>query len=99
MIATSKGYIIISEILIQNHANINHKNLDGNTAVHFAARNGHCDIIDLLCRNGAIINVVCEEGQTPLFVAASNGHLKALKYLLTVKSFVDFAVSICLNCK
>jgi ankyrin repeat protein len=54
MIAASKGYIIISEILIQNHANINHKNLDGNTAVHFGARNGHCDIIDLLCRNGAI---------------------------------------------
>ena len=90
MIAASKGYILISEILIQNHAHINHKNLDWNTAVHFAARNGHCDIIDLLCRNGAIINVVCEEGKTPLFVAASNGHLKALTYLLTVKSFVDF---------
>lgn len=90
MIAASKGYILISEILIQNHADINHKNIDGNTTVHFAARNGHCDMIDLLCRNGAIMNVVCEEGQTPLFVAASNGHLKALKYLLTVESFVDF---------
>lgn len=90
MIAASKGYILISEILIHNHAHINHKNLDGNTAVHFAAQNGHCDLINLLRRNGAIINVVCEEGQTPLFVAASNGHLKALKYLLTVESFVDF---------
>ena len=90
MIAASKGYILISEILIHNHAHINHKNLDGNTAVHFAAQNGHCDLINLLRRNGAIINVVCAEGQTPLFVAASNGHLKALKYLLTVESFVDF---------
>jgi ankyrin repeat protein len=90
MIAASKGYMLISEILIQHHAHINHTNLDGYTAVHFAARKGHCDIIDLLCRNGAIINVVCEEGQTPLFVAARNGHLKALNYLLTVESVVDF---------
>ncbi|KAH7396177.1 ankyrin repeat-containing domain protein [Pyrenochaeta sp. MPI-SDFR-AT-0127] len=59
-----------------------------NSALHYAAANGHTDIIKLLFSTNAekpapaLINAVNEAGNTPLHWAALNGHLESVKLLM-----------------
>jgi hypothetical protein len=66
-----------------------------NTAVHYAAGNGHLDILKLILPSGsesssnntaiysALINAVNDSGNTALHWAALNGHLECVKYLVS----------------
>lgn len=68
----------IAEILIQNGANRNAANGNGNTPLHIAAAErevfpGHLRLIDMLLRNGADVNAVNIDGVTPLSVAITTG--------------------------
>ncbi|CAN9247851.1 unnamed protein product [Alternaria alternata] len=59
-----------------------------NSALHYAAANGHNDVIKLLFSTGAekpeptFLNAVNEAGNTPLHWAALNGHLESVKLLI-----------------
>ena len=48
--ASEKGYIKIVEMVLENGADVNAKNGDGDTAVMLASKNGHNDIVKLLQR-------------------------------------------------
>ncbi|CAO2647257.1 Nn.00g081790.m01.CDS01 [Neocucurbitaria sp. VM-36] len=59
-----------------------------NSALHYAAANGHNDVVKLLISTSAdkpaaaFINAVNEAGNTPLHWAALNGHLESVKLLM-----------------
>lgn len=69
--------------LLDAGANINAQDEHGNTALHFAAKQGHQNIVALLLRRGAQVDV--REGSnkyTPLHVATLNRHTSLISLLL-----------------
>ena len=57
----------IVELLIDNGADINAKDDDeGETALHFAAQNGHKEVAGLLIVKGADVNAISVHNETPL---------------------------------
>jgi len=42
----------------------------GQTALHWAAQNGHKDTVALLLENGADVNAIDNYGQTPFHISA-----------------------------
>ncbi|KAG9193260.1 hypothetical protein G6011_03295 [Alternaria panax] len=59
-----------------------------NSALHYAAANGHNDVIKLILSTSAekpepaFLNAINEAGNTPLHWAALNGHLESVKLLI-----------------
>jgi hypothetical protein len=72
----------ISQILIQAGCRLHLKDVDGNTALHFAAFNGDSNTCVLLLNAGAQLDEYNKEGETPLDLAARNGHTEAVVCLL-----------------
>ena len=63
------------------------KILDGNTPLHFAAKNGHSEIVqqfmDWTNQNKSIdVNAKNQSGFTPLHYASENGHFDVVQCLL-----------------
>jgi hypothetical protein len=71
----------VKRILSIRNINVNVKNVNGNTPLHYAVRNGHVEITRLLLENGAEVNVKSVGGFTPLHWAAWNGHVDILHLL------------------
>jgi ankyrin repeat protein len=59
--------------LLGRHANVNTREADGTTALHWAVRLDDFDDVRLLLRSGAEVNVANRYGVTPLMLAAANG--------------------------
>ena len=51
--AAEKGNIDVLTLLVEYGADINHRNLKGETAVMIAAKNGHKNAVNFLVENGA----------------------------------------------
>ncbi|CAF1364637.1 unnamed protein product, partial [Adineta ricciae] len=77
--------------LLAHHANPNHQNQSGISALMLAAEQGYFDCVKLLVQAGADLELapsgqlaltmnLC--GQTPLFCAAKEGRIDIVKYLL-----------------
>ena len=64
----------------QIQAIVNHRNLSGNTALHWAALNTHLECVKALVEAGADISIKNDAGLDPVFLAErtawSNGELK-----------------------
>ena len=67
-------------------ADINSKSVDGFTALHFAASEGHTDITMSLIKLGASIDVVSLSLRTPLHVACIRGFTEIILILIQSKS-------------
>ncbi|MGL9718325.1 MAG: ankyrin repeat domain-containing protein [Wolbachia sp.] len=63
-------------------ANINVKNEDGNTPLHFTAMKGKVDIAKILLKHNADVNAKNNEGKTALDCAANNNHQELVELLL-----------------
>jgi ankyrin repeat protein len=61
---------------------VNAREIDGTTALHWAARADDLPAVQLLLRAGADVNVVNRYGVTPLSLAASNGSAPVVEALL-----------------
>jgi uncharacterized protein len=69
------------------------RDVNGYTALNYAAANGHMSIVQLLVQHGADINAVNNRSRTPLFVASMHQHVDVVSCLLTAGadvSTVDF---------
>jgi ankyrin repeat protein len=68
-------YPDIVRLLLENGATavIDHSGPGGNTALHFAARNGNKKTVELLIKYGADIECLDQDGRTPLARAAIEG--------------------------
>lgn len=71
----------IVALLLNNGADINATNNEGNTPLHDASDNGLLDIVGLLLERGAKSNLQNNNGKTPLDLAGSRGHYEILKIL------------------
>ena len=80
--AVKKGDIKGVETLLSEGANVNEKDEDGDTPLHFSALNGHADVSKVLLENGANVNAVSESKWTPLHRAAFYGHIDVMKLLM-----------------
>ena len=61
----------------------------GDTALHWAALNGHKDVVELLLANKAELDAKNNSGDTPLHWAAQEGHKDVAELLLANKAKVD----------
>jgi ankyrin repeat protein len=68
--------------LLQRKADVNARQVDGTTALHWAVRLDDLETADLLIRAGANVSVANREGVTPLQLAAMNGNPGMLDKLL-----------------
>ncbi len=95
-VASSNGHEAVVSILLENGADVNAKNNDGSTPLHYAIQfgasgNGHesvvsCfgneNIVSLLLENGANVNAKNDFGSTPLHTACFFGHESIVLFLL-----------------
>ena len=61
---------------------INHHKLDGDSALHLAARKGSLEIVKVLTEFGAKGAAFNKNHETPVYVAAKNNHWEVVEYLV-----------------
>jgi ankyrin repeat protein len=85
-----EGLISCAQRLLEHKANIDAKDKDGVTVLHWAAKNGHKAVVKLLLEHKADVNVKETScGLTALHWAAKNGHKAVVKLLLEHKADVN----------
>jgi len=89
IIAASKGYKEIVELLLDKGAAVNFQNNDGQTALMRAAFYGHREIVELLLKNGAVDELEDNWGENALISAAVRRHTKIIELLLDTGAIVD----------
>ncbi|CAG8478483.1 9753_t:CDS:2 [Cetraspora pellucida] len=71
----------ISGILESGEANVNAKDDQGLSLLHWACDRGHLDVVKLLVEKGADMNVLTTGNETPLHYACISEHLDCARYL------------------
>ncbi len=82
VLAAKAGDVSAVRALVQRKADVNAREADGTTALHWAARVGAQSTIELLVKAGANVNAANRYGVTPLAVAAKAGNAAVLETLL-----------------
>ncbi len=80
--AARNGNRAMVELLLSRGADVNAKENDGDTALHYAAGRGFQAVAEVLLANHADVNIPNTGGSTPLFLAASSGQLEIIQMLL-----------------
>ncbi len=75
--------------LLAGGKNVNFREPDGETPLHFAARAGQAEMCKWLAENGADVNAPGIHGGTPLHYAALFGRIKAVEALLDAGADVN----------
>lgn len=85
LMAAATGHTVRAEVLLLRGANVNARTQDdsGNTALHFAAKDGNITLIRLLLWHGADINALAVFHYTPLAEAKGAGQSEAERILLS----------------
>jgi ankyrin repeat protein len=73
----------VAEVLEAN-PDVNVCGIEGYTALHAAAENGHLKVIQFLIGRGASLNPRVESGETPLDLATQAGQHKAVELLRSI---------------
>ena len=77
-----QGYKDLANFLLENGADINVRDKDGNTALMLAIRSENTEIATFLIENGADVNEKTDSGDTVLMVAARNGNYEDAKFFI-----------------
>ena len=79
----------IADLLLRHGANVNARDSQGNTPLHFSVMNGNIDVTQYLIDNGANVNAAMDDGPTflengwtPLHIAAVKGNTQLLNILI-----------------
>jgi len=80
--AAMKGNREAVRSLLQRNADVNAPQVDGTTALHWAARLDDLETADMLVRAGANASAANREGATPLLLAALNGSASMIDKLI-----------------
>ena len=79
--AASKGHSDACALLLSKGLNINHRNLEGLTALHLASKGGHLSCVIFLLNNGVKFNRTYH-GETELMFAVKSHNVDVVKVLL-----------------
>ena len=88
MMACRSQHVRLVKFLLQQGANVQVKDKDGKTALHFACeltftwKPASCDLLNCLTENGADINALRKDNVTPLMVASINGNVDQITFLI-----------------
>jgi len=80
--AAMKGNKDALRSLLQRKADVNGRQIDGTTALHWAVRADDLETADLLIRAGANVSAANRDGATPLLLATDNGNAAMLEKLI-----------------
>src|SRR5262245_57071625 len=80
--AAMKGDRNAVRSLLAANADVNARQIDGTTALHWAVRNEDVEMTDMLIRAGADLSAVNREGVRPMQLAALNGNAAILGRLV-----------------
>ena len=86
VIAAQHGFEAVTKALLDNKADVNVRDSQGNTPLFIAAQLGKTNIFQMLLTAGADVNVENDEGRTPLSFAAENGLPEMMRILLAAKA-------------
>jgi ankyrin repeat protein len=78
--------------LIKLHADVNTPDVDGTTALHWAAQLNDSELTALLIRAGANVKAANRYGVTPLSLACTNGNADIVEKLLTAGADANSAL-------
>lgn len=86
MIAADEGKENLAKLLVEYGADVNAKDIVGDTALMWAANGGHLNVVEFLVEHGANVNAaatghICA-GSTALIYASEKGHVNVVKYLI-----------------
>uniref|UniRef100_A0AC34FJ21 26S proteasome non-ATPase regulatory subunit 10 n=1 Tax=Panagrolaimus sp. ES5 TaxID=591445 RepID=A0AC34FJ21_9BILA len=82
MLASSAGRDQVVKYLLSSvDSDVNHKNKNGQTPLHYAASKNHPNIVKLLIENNADLNQTDKLGAAPLHRASAQGHIDVVKIL------------------
>ena len=79
--AAKDGNLALTKSLLEQNLNVNHKNANGNTALHNAAAAGKLEMVKFLVSRGANIKIRNNYGETPLDIAGNSAVKNYLKSL------------------
>jgi len=100
--AFNKDFETCKLLVEQTDCDLNANTNDGHprTALHLAAKRGHCDIIKLLLDKGANVECIDYFGRFPIHVAASAGRIEATELLGTVngKNYINVKNATGISC-
>ena len=84
LLGAQKGFYSVCERCIGRipETDLDSRDNDGYTALHYAAENGHVNIVSLLIEHGARVNPKTNEDSTPLALAVSAGRGHVVRPLL-----------------
>ena len=81
--AIDQSHIEIAKVLIANGVNVNTKDLEGNSPIHYGAKRNSIDVVKLLIENGASIHDKNDEGVTPFDLAINKGRdIEFIEFLI-----------------
>jgi hypothetical protein len=80
------GHFDICRLLVDKGAQMEAKDVSGDTPLHWAACSGHIEIFRLLCDRGADIESRNNRGGRALHFAAYYGHISIVKELIEVRN-------------
>jgi len=72
----------MATLLLDNGAEFNRKDGQGNTELHLAAMKGNGSLTKVLCGHGAEVEAVNDHNRTPLYYAAKHGFRNAAEVLI-----------------
>jgi ankyrin repeat protein len=78
--AAEYGNLELGKLLIAAHVDVNHRNVDGWSALHYAAHHLRHEFVKLLIAAGADVNAANKLGRTPISYAPNDA---AIRQLLT----------------
>ena len=79
---SEKNDVELAKVVIDNGANIDDKDRNGNTALHYCVYYKNYELMKYLVDNGANVNIQDNNGNTPLMLALKHGY----------KNFSDFLI-------
>jgi uncharacterized protein len=68
------GQEAVARVLVEAGADVNHKQWEGFTVLHDAARQGKLDLVRFFLKHGADVNARTIRGETAVLSASSHGH-------------------------
>ena len=85
----AKGLVSCALRLLEHKADVDAKDKYGETALHWAAKEGHEAVVRLLVEAKADVNAKNNDRETALHRAAKNGHEAVVKLLVEAKADVN----------